>query len=193
MAEAVARDWRGTRLRGDGFVLRRWRYEDLDALVRHANDERVARGLSDRFPSPYRRVDGEAFLAGRVVDLAEPLFAIEVAGEAVGGIGARPGRGERRHGAEFGYWLGPSHWGRGVMTRVVAVFAPWLMAELDLLRLQATVMDNNPASARVLLNNGFREEGVQRSAVVKFGQVHDLRVFARLREPLKGFAGATRP
>ena len=79
------------------------------------------------------------------------------------------------------------------MTRVVAVFAPWLMAELDLLRLQATVMDNNPASARVLLNNGFSEEGVQRSVVVKFGQVHDLRVFARLREPLKGFAGATRP
>lgn len=180
MAEAVARDWSGTRLCGDGFVLRRWRHEDLDALVRHANDERVARGLSDRFPCPYRRVDGEAFLAGRAVDLAEPLFAIEVAGEAVGGIGARPGRGERQHGAEFGYWLGASHWGRGVMTRVVAVFAPWLMAELDLLRLQATVMDNNPASARVLLNNGFSEEGVQRSAVVKFGQVHDLRVFSRV-------------
>lgn len=180
MAEAVAPDWSGTRLCGAGFVLRRWRHEDLDALVRHANDERVARGLSDRFPFPYGRADGEAFLAGRVVDLADPLFAIEMAGEAVGGIGARPGRGERRHGAELGYWLGHAHWGCGLMTRVVKLFAPWVMAELTLLRLQATVLDTNPASARVLLNNGFSEEGVQRSAVVKYDQVHDLRVFARI-------------
>lgn len=167
---------------GEGFRLRRWRGDDLDALLRHADDARIARGLGDRFPHPYTRADGEAFLAGRVVDLSEPVFAIEIDGEPRGGVGARLGRDERRHGAELGYWLAPAFWGRGWMTRVVAAFLPWLMREARLLRVQATVLDCNAASAKVLLNNGFVEEGVARRAVVKAGRVHDLRVFARTRD-----------
>lgn len=171
-------------LRGEGFRLRPWRADDLDALVRHANDEQVSRGLADRFPYPYAREDGEAFLAGRVVDLQGPAFAIEIGGEACGGIGARAGADERRHAAEFGYWLGRAHWGRGIMTRVVGMYAPWLMRELRLHRLQATVLDFNLGSARVLQRNGFVEEGVQRAAVFKRGQLHDLRVFAKVRVSL---------
>jgi RimJ/RimL family protein N-acetyltransferase len=114
--------------------------------------------------------------------LRNPVFAIEVAGEACGGIGLRPGAGERRIGAELGYWLGRRHWGHGLMTRVVALFVPWAMDTLRLQRLQATVLDFNAASARVLQKNGFVEEGVMRRAVLKHGRVHDLRLFARTRE-----------
>lgn len=69
------------------------------------------------------------------------------------------------------------------MTRIVSVFVPWAMAELDVLRLQATVLDFNLGSARVLAKNGFVEEGVLRNAVRKRGTLHDLRMFARLRGP----------
>ncbi|MGJ4729274.1 GNAT family N-acetyltransferase [Luteimonas sp. SDU101] len=161
--------------------LRPWRMDDLDALVRHADDPRIAPGLSDRFPQPYTRADGEAFLSGAVIDLDDPVFAIEIKGEACGGIGARPFAGERSVGAEFGYWLGSMYWGRGVMTRVVAVFAPWVMEALALQRLQATVVEFNLASARVLGKNGFVEEGVLRQAVRKHGRIHDLRMFSRVR------------
>ena len=89
-----------TRLQGEGFELRPWRTSDLDSLVRHADDVQVSRGVSDRFPSPYRRDDGEAFLAGKVIALSDPVFAIEIDGEACGGIGAHPGTGERAHAAE---------------------------------------------------------------------------------------------
>ena len=172
--------WDDVRLAGDGFVLRRWRADDLTSLLRHADDAQVVRGLSDRFPHPYTRRDGEAFLAGKVVDLSAPVFAIEIDGEACGGIGARPGGGERAHGAELGYWLGRAHWGRGLMTRIVALYVPWVMQALSLTRMQATVLDINPASARVLLKNGFVEEGVLRAAIRKPDGLHDLRVFSRL-------------
>lgn len=168
---------------GGGVRLRAWRAADLEALVRHADDPRIPPGLSDRFPSPYTRVDGEAFLSGRVIDLSDPVFAIEVDGEARGGIGARPFAGERSVGAEFGYWLAPAYWGRGLMTRVVATFAPWVMDTLALERLQATVLDFNQASARVLEKNGFEEEGRLRCAVRKRGRLHDLRVFGRVLAP----------
>lgn len=171
--------WGDVTLAGEGFVLRPWRGEDLDALLRHADDPAVERGLSSRFPSPYTRADGEAFLSGRVVDLRDPVFAIEMDGQACGGIGARCGTGERARSAELGYWLGQAHWGRGVMTRAVALYAPWVIDALRLHRLQATVFDFNIGSARVLARNGFAEEGVMRSAVFKHGRTHDLRLFAR--------------
>lgn len=171
-------------LQGEGFVLRPWRADDLVSLVAHADDALVSRSTSDRFPYPYTREDGERFLAGRVVDLSQPVFAIEIDGEACGGIGVRPGQGERAHSAELGYWLGRRHWGQGWMTRIVATVAPWAMRELALHRLAAMVLAQNPASARVLLKNGFEEEGAQRCAVFKHGQVHDLRVFAKVRRSL---------
>ncbi len=174
--------WDAVRLGGEGFVLRRWRAADLDALLRHADDPAIVRGLSERFPHPYTRADGEAFLAGRVVDLSQPVLAIEIDGEACGSVGVRaPGGGERAHAAELGYWLGRALWNRGVMRRVVALYVPWVMEALDLLRLQASVLDVNPASARVLLANGFVEEGRLRGAIRKPDGLHDLRIFGRVR------------
>lgn len=176
----MTHSWNEVRLIGDGFVLRRWCHDDLDSLLRHADDAQVVRGLSDRFPHPYTRSDGEAFLAGKVVDLSHPVFAIEIDGAACGGIDARPGSGERAHGAELGYWLGRAHWRRGLMTRIVALYVPWVMQALALTRMQATVLDVNPASARVLQKNGFVEEGVLRAVIRKPDGLHDLLVFSRL-------------
>ncbi len=168
---------------GEGFVLRRWRQDDLDALLRHANDPLVPRGLSERFPHPYTRADGEAFLADRVVDLQDPVLAIVIDGQACSTIAVRPGQGDRRYSAELGYWIGRTYWGRGWMTRIVGSYVAWAMQTLPLYRVQATVLDTNPASATVLLRNGFVEEGVSRCALLKPDGLHDLRVFARVNPP----------
>jgi RimJ/RimL family protein N-acetyltransferase len=180
MAEPRPSPYADVRLRGDGFVLRAWRTDDLEALLAHADDPLVPRGLSDRFPHPYTRADGEAFLGGHVVDFGQPLLAIEIGGEACGGIGVRPGHGERAHSAELGYWLGRRLWGLGHMTRVVATYLDWVVPALALQRVEANVLDYNPASARVLEKNGFREEGLRRGEVLKPDGLHDLRLFGRL-------------
>src|SRR5690606_19219866 len=73
------------------------------------------------------------------------------------------------------------HWGQGIMTAVVAGFAPWVMDELGLYRLAAQVMAGNPASAGALLKTGFTEEGLERQAGLQDGRLHDLRRFARLQ------------
>lgn len=171
-------------LQGDGFRLRPWRPDDLESLLRHANDPDVSRGLRDRFPYPYTRDDGEAFLAGRVLTPGTLNLAIEIDGQACGSVGAQQGSAERGHMAELGYWLGQTYWGQGLMTRVVGLFAPWVMDELRLFRLQAGVVDFNLGSARVLEKNGFQEEGVDRCAIYKRGVLHDLRRFARVRTQL---------
>ena len=65
-----------------------------------------------------------------------------------------------------------------------AAYAPWVMRELRLHQLYATVLAFNIGSARVLRRNGFLEEGVQRAAVCKRGVLHDLRMFAKVRRSL---------
>jgi len=167
-------------VQGEGFILRCWAGGDRDSLVRHANDESVSRGLSDRFPFPYTRDDANNFLAHP----AEPpslVLAIEIDGEAVGGIGMRPGEDTLRIGSQLGYWLGRQYWGRGFMSRILPCWCEYVFASYGFERLQATVLSNNPASARVLEKSGFEREGILRRAAIKRSEVFDLWMYAMLR------------
>ena len=160
-------------------VLRPWRADDLDSLVANASDKNVSRGLRDRFPYPYTGNDGRAWLA-RAVDESDRSWAIEIDGAAVGGVSLHPGSDVHRHSAELGYWIGRRFWGCGIMSAIIARFADDAMPTFCLHRLYATVYANNPASARVLEKAGFEREGVQKSAVLKCGELLDLIVYARV-------------
>jgi RimJ/RimL family protein N-acetyltransferase len=69
------------------------------------------------------------------------------------------------------------------MTRIVATYLDWAIPALGLLRIETSVLDSNPASARVLEKNGFVREGVRRGALRKHGRLHDLHLFGRLHTP----------
>src|SRR5690606_15578290 len=138
------------------------RDSDLDALVHHAGDPEVSRFLRDRFPLPYTRADGEAFLASCRRLQNEWRLAIEVDGAAAGGIGLRFGEAEERACAEIGYWLGRACWGRGLARAAVAALVDHAFAVLPLNRIHTTVFAGNPASMRVLEHCGFQREGVLR-------------------------------
>lgn len=165
---------------GDGFLLRPWRPDDAGDLVRHANDEQVSRSLSDRFPFPYTEADAQAFL-GAPPKLPALVMAIEVDGSAVGGIGLNPGEDLQRIGAQLGYWLGRPFWGRGLMSRIVPQWCRHAFSRFGYERLQASVLSNNPASARVLEKSGFEREGTLRRAAIKRNEVLDFWMYAMLR------------
>jgi RimJ/RimL family protein N-acetyltransferase len=167
-------------IRGEGFVLRPWRIEDAGSLVLHANDEAVSARLSDRFPFPYAMEDAVRFLSTSV-EVPALTLAIEIEGNAVGGIGLRPGKGELRIGAHFGYWLGRRYWGRGIMSRIVPFWSAHVFACFGFERLHTTVFADNPASARVLEKSGFVREGTLRRAAIKGSEVFDLWLYAMIR------------
>jgi len=174
-------------LEGERCVLRRWRAKDIKSLVEHANNINVSRYLRDRFPYPYTRKDARGFLASATGAGADDTrLAIDVAGEAVGGIGAIVGSDVERFSAEVGYWLGESYWGRGIVTEALTLFSDHVFARMNLLRLFAVASAANGASARVLEKAGYQQEGVMRSAAVKFGQPHDQLLFARINPHWRG-------
>jgi ribosomal-protein-alanine N-acetyltransferase len=104
-----------------GGMLRPWRGDDAASLARHANNRRVWANLRDRFPSPYTLNDADAWLrhCARAVPVTD--LAIDVGGEAVGGLGVVLQSDVECVDAEIGYWLGEAYWGRGLMSAAVVV------------------------------------------------------------------------
>ena len=112
----------------------------------------------------------------------ETIFAIASADEAIGCIGMLPQNDVARLSAEVGYWLGEPFWGRGIATAALKALTEHAFTEFDLVRLYATVMEWNPASARVLEKAGYEYEGLMRKSAVKDGQVIDQWLYAIVRE-----------
>ena len=167
-------------LRGLRCLVRPWRVADADSLVRHANNLNVAKQLRDRFPHPYSRANALTFLKFATQDEDPTNLAIEVHGEAVGGIGFVPGSDVERFSAEIGYWLGEAHWGRGIVTEALVLVTDDVFRRRNMLRLFALPFADNIGSTRVLEKAGYVREGILRASAVKFGQPRDQALYARI-------------
>ena len=161
--------------------VRIWRRDDLDALLRYANNAKIAGNLRDQFPHPYTRRDGIDYL-NYVRSMDPPMaFAIEYGGEAVGGIGFKLGVDIARLSVEMGYWLAEPLWGRGLTTRVVTAASDWAFDGYKVVRVFATVFSHNVASMRVLEKSGFEREGTLRRSAIKKGVLLDQVMYAKVR------------
>jgi ribosomal-protein-alanine N-acetyltransferase len=170
--------------------LRPFRAGDVTSIVRHADDYEVWRYLRDRFPRPYTSGDAESWIASASAQEPPLHFAIDLDGEAVGGIGIVPGTDVDRVSAEVGYWLGRAVRGRGLATRALASLTTYAFRTFDFTRLFATPFAYNAASIRLLERAGWVREGVFRRAVVKEGRVADLLVYAVTRPDAAAQNGA---
>jgi RimJ/RimL family protein N-acetyltransferase len=161
--------------------VRSWRKDDLKSLVRHANNAKIAANLRDQFPHPYTRRDGIDFLEYAHTQEPECSFAIDLHGEAVGGVGFLLGRDIARMSAEMGYWLSEELWGQGIATRAVAAMSDWALESYKLTRVFAMAFAHNAGSIRVLEKSGFEREGVMRRSAIKNEVVLDQILFAKVR------------
>jgi ribosomal-protein-alanine N-acetyltransferase len=161
--------------------IRSWRPDDLEPLVRQANDIRVWNNLRDYFPHPYKEADGQAWLDTVTASELPVNFAIEADGAFAGGIGLILNGDVYVKSAELGYWIGADHWGRGIASAAVRQMAEHCFRSFDIVRIYAEVFEGNKASMRVLEKNGFYLEGVRRKAVFKNGVLMDDYVWVLLR------------
>ncbi len=60
--------------------------------------------------------------------------------------------------ASIGYRLLPDYWGRGFASEITAALTEYLLKETDVRKITAHVMEENPASAKVLLKNGYEKK-----------------------------------
>lgn len=160
---------------------------DQANLVRYLNDPVLYQNTL-RIPSPYTAADADQWinmaLENRALHGQTYNWAIrhDVHG-VIGGIGAFLRTGVEGHLDEIGYWLGAPFRGQGIATNAVQVLSNWLFETRPaLVRIEAVVHSNNPASARVLEKAGFEREGYARKHTIKNGELIDVILMARIRE-----------
>jgi RimJ/RimL family protein N-acetyltransferase len=169
-------------IRTERLLLRPWSPGDETALCRHGNNRNIWIQLTDRFPHPYTRKDARRWIrVNRALPPPPTQFAIVLDGEAIGGVGFERKTDLGRFTAEVGYWLSEEHWGKGFVTESVGAVADYAFAKFDFVRLEARVLEGNPASARVLEKAGFTREAAMRRAGFKDGRILDLLLYARLK------------
>jgi [ribosomal protein S5]-alanine N-acetyltransferase len=163
-------------------ILRPWSMDDVDSLVRYADNPRIAAGMRNAFPFPYTRDDAERFISTVACDEKNLFFAIVFKEEAIGSIGIHRLEDVYSCTAEIGYWLAEPFWGRGVITNAVQALVPVAFKLLPIERIQAGVFSSNVPSMRVLEKTGFIREAVHVKAIYKQGQLLDEVIYVRFRK-----------
>ena len=137
--------------------IRPLRLDDAPAVQRYASDERVARNTT--IPEPYPKDGGETFVKHAIEARRKRetfFFAIIVDRETIGVVelGAID---EENRSIQCDYAIAASHWGNGIATKAVMLAVRYAFCELDMKVIRSGCLNRNPASARVLEKNGFRE------------------------------------
>lgn len=82
--------------------------------------------------------------------------------------------------AEIAYDLAPGVWGRNIAPSVCAAVVNWGFLHLDAVRIQATALDSNTRSVRVLEKCGFQREGLLRNFRMVRGQPRNFWIYSCL-------------
>lgn len=145
-------------------ALRPWYPSDIAQLRALLNDPAVWIHLPEDFPDPLGETEVRQMITAANLADHHQVRAVVLAGQPVGQIrldyglhhGSVAPLPPERPEAEISYWLGRSHWGKGLGRAMVtgAVTRAFTNAP-GLLRLVAKVRPENTASRRILESAGF--------------------------------------
>ena len=119
-------------IKGNGFLLRRWKRDDATELQRLADNPKIAANLYNRFPSPYAMEDARFFINLKIDEDPVTSFVIEIDGRFAGTIGIELREDVYEQSPLIGYWLGEDFWGKGVMTEATKLMTDYALAYLIL-------------------------------------------------------------
>ena len=165
-------------------VLRSVTLADAGRVRVLAGDPEVAL-MTSNIPYPYEVGRAAAWIRACEELQAEGLryaFALDLGGEGLIGVCSlqvEPDQGR----AELGYWLGRSWWGQGFMTEAVRAVVAFGFERLELRRIFAHHLPENPASGRVMQKVGMAPEGILRRHILHRGErPTDLVIWGMLAE-----------
>ena len=162
-----------------GFELRQWKEKDAPALVKMASDNNVWIQMVNRFPQPCTLLDAENWILKTRSNFSLPaVFAIDMDGKVIGGIGVILHQEQGLNDAELGYWLDEQYWNRGIMTEAIVQMVKYTFKTFAIARIFAEVLTGNKASIRVLEKAGFTREKVLYRVTIRNGRYIDGYVYS---------------
>ncbi|MEF3695056.1 MAG: GNAT family protein [Candidatus Cloacimonadota bacterium] len=165
-------------------ILRPFRYSDIDEYIRFFRTEEVQQHLGGVL-IPKDEADAKRWidnLNGRCLR-SKLVFTWAVEFKQDKRIIGRCDLGGfvKKSMAEISYYLSSEMWHKGIMQEAMAAVLSFAFKDLKLHRVQALVLPDNTASARLLQNLGFTHEGLLRKYDYGKG-FSDVQMFSILDE-----------
>ena len=160
------------------FILRPWKTEDIESLVKFANNPSIAKNMTNQFSHPYTAEKGKAFIDMARSGNPTHIFAIEINGQASGGIGLHQQSDIQCKNAELGYWLAEPYWGKGIITTAIGQMVDYGFKTFDIERIFARPFGTNIGSQKALEKAGFQLEGRLEKTFYKNGEYLDELIYA---------------
>ena len=163
------------------FKIRPWQSNDLESLVMHANNPRIAQFMKDIFPHPYTKEAGRKFISFATAGNPVHIFAIEVEGRAAGGIGIHQQEDIYKKNAEIGYWLAEQYWNNGIISKALNEIVAIAFNRFNITRVFASSFIHNIASQKVLIKAGFQLEAVLKNSIFKNEVYYDELIYTKFK------------
>jgi RimJ/RimL family protein N-acetyltransferase len=178
-------------LETERLMLRKPTLADVKAVVRLANDRRIAENTR-RLPYPYSQDHAVEFVRGLANGKREAVFLIESNHTPIGMVGVDWHEPET---PELGYWLGVDYWGQGFATEAARAAIDFTFEEFDVELMRSGARVANPASRNVLEKCGFQWSGVELHRFESLGSSTPVDCFRLSRgvwASLKNWGNSTR-
>lgn len=156
-------------IKTDRLRLRKPRIKDIPRIMEYADNPKVA-DMTLNIPHPYKEEDAIFWLNMAHKGFKEKskfIFAICLlpTDEFIGGIGLRIN--EKFNRAELGFWIGEPFWNNGYATEATREVLKFGFKEVNIHKILATHLLNNPASGKVMTKNGMIKEGELKDHIKK--------------------------
>ena len=170
------------RLSLDEVVLRRPEPKDVGRLYLYRNDLQVAKWLGG-FSAGYCIRDLEEWIESHRLRKDEIVWTIaeKKSDDCIGHVGLYQIDYRVRR-AEFAILIGDTaSWGRGIGRRVSAAVVDYGFRELNLHRIELSVLSSNARAIKLYEGLGFRREGLLKDAQFREGSYMDIVLMALFR------------
>jgi ribosomal-protein-alanine N-acetyltransferase len=158
--------------------LRPWHINDLNTLVKIANNPNIAKYMADVFPYPYTEEKGITFINFTKENKGVSIFAITLNNIPIGSIGLHLQSDILRKNAEIGYWLSEEYWKKGITLTAINEIVKYGFNNLDIVRIFARVFGNNTPSQKLITKAGFTLEAKFEKTIYKNGEYLDELIYA---------------
>ncbi len=148
------------KLKSNRLILRKITYRDIPKIVEYAGNKTIAENTLN-IPHPYTEKDAVYWINNvhqGFKEKSQYAFGISLAStlEFIGAIGLKVMT--RFNMAELGYWIAEPFWNKGYATEAAAALLKFGFNELELNKIYAIYLVDNPASGNVMIKNGMIKE-----------------------------------
>jgi len=174
-----------TEFKLDGFLMRAWREDDVDAALEIVlrNREHLQTYMQ-WMTADYSIEHAGKFITEGIknrLDKKTLGLALLKDGKLIGSTGFNRFEWTARV-CEIGYWIDRDAEGKGIVTRACKAMIEYAFDELEMNRVEIRCSTENSRSAAIPERLGFQLEGTLRQAEILNGRAHDFQVYGLLAD-----------